>query len=471
MPPESEPQKRDTTSMSTFSDPDGAGPPQTASSPQKSMEHSFPEFPDFTRGQVVYTAAVAFVGWSLAVYDLITFGNMLPAIQSTFGWSTPTVTYIATFVSLGSLVFAVSVGPLIDFLGRRAALLVTTGGAALSSGLSALAFGPVSLVLFRTLSGLGLSEQAVNSAYLNEVFKPRHKGFLYGIVQAGWPFGVMISAGLAVAIEPSIGWRAVFLVGTFPLLIMLLLRTRLKESPYFRKVQYVRKLRASGDSEAAEAAARHWSLDMRRDRRNTYAQLFAPGLRKHTISVGSMFFFKLIADSVLTNLATIVLIHGKGLNLTSALWTVFVANAVAFVGFLVFGAVGDKIGRRETALGCEILSALPALFLLTVAHSFVAVIVSYSLMLFLAQGAASALFAYVGESYPTRIRGTGVAFIGITGPIGSVVGPLLYGILQSAGLNADQAALASVAASVVAGLCLLGARRIRPQQELIDVSH
>jgi MFS family permease len=52
---------------------------------------------------------------------------------------------VATLVSFGSLVFAVAVGPLIDLLGRRLALFVTTGGAALSSGLAALATGPISL--------------------------------------------------------------------------------------------------------------------------------------------------------------------------------------------------------------------------------------------------------------------------------------------------------------------------------------
>ena len=44
------------------------------------------------------------------------------------------------------------------------------GRGGLSSGLAACAMGPVSLVVFRALSGFGMSEQAVNAAYLNEVF-------------------------------------------------------------------------------------------------------------------------------------------------------------------------------------------------------------------------------------------------------------------------------------------------------------
>src|SRR6185312_6762258 len=108
------------------------------------------EFPPLTSGQVGYTAVVALLAWTFAVYDLITFGNLLPLIQADFGWSNATASYVATFVGLGSLVIALTVGPLIDFVGRRFALVVTTGGAAISSGLAALAIGPVSLVLVRS---------------------------------------------------------------------------------------------------------------------------------------------------------------------------------------------------------------------------------------------------------------------------------------------------------------------------------
>ncbi len=124
-----------------------------ASASASTVTADVPNYPDFTKGQVRYTAIVAFIAWTMAVYDLITFGNLLPAIQKDFGWSDSTASFVATFVSFGSLVVALAVGPMIDFLGRRTALFVTTGGAAISSGLAALAFSPLSLALFRSLSG------------------------------------------------------------------------------------------------------------------------------------------------------------------------------------------------------------------------------------------------------------------------------------------------------------------------------
>lgn len=429
------------------------------------------EFPPLTRGQVGYTAIVALLAWTFAVYDLITFGNLLPLIQADFGWSNATASYVATFVGLGSLVIALTVGPLIDFVGRRFALVVTTGGAAISSGLAALAVGPVSLIIVRSLAGFGMSEQAVNSAYLNEVFGARAKGFLYGIVQAGWPLGVMLSAGLAAVLTPTVGWRGVFVIATFPLAVILICRFGLKESPYFLKVKRLRELRRDGKVAEAEALGRKWQLDMAGDRLNTYAELFTPALRRHSIALGAMFFFKIIADSQLTVLATSVLSQAKGIELTGALWTVFIGNAVALVGYLFFGWLGDRIGRRGTVIIAQTLAAVCTALLLFVAQGFAIVVVFYSLVLFFAQGAAAPFFAYVGESYPTRIRGSGAAYINVAGPVGGIFGPLIYGSLQQAGASPTVAAASGAIAALIAAACLLAARPIRPGQELASVSH
>ncbi len=429
------------------------------------------DFPDLAPREVRYAAIVALLAWTFAVYDLITFGNILPAIQHSFGWSDGTASFVATFVSLGSLVVALAVGPLIDFAGRRFALFVTTAGAALSSGLAALAVGPLSLILVRALAGFGMSEQAVNAAYLNEILPPRRKGLIYGIIQAGWPLGVMLSAGLAAVLEPVIGWRGVFAVATFPLVVIFVLRTGLRESPYFLKIRCLRRLRRAGDRQTADALAVRWRLDLAGDRRNTYAELFAPALRRHSIAVGAMFFFKIIANSQMTVLATSILAQSKGIALTGALWTVVIGNAVAVLGYLGCGWLGDRIGRRETVMLAQVLAAAATLLLLFAAHGMAAVVACYALVLFFAQGAAAPFFAYVGESFPTRIRGTGAAYINVTGPIGGIFGPLIYGALRTAGATASVAATSGAAAALLAAACLLAARSIRPRQNLAEISH
>lgn len=173
----------------------------------------------------------------------------------------------------------------------------------------------------------------------------------------------------------------------------------------------------------------------------------------------------------MTILATTILSNGKGIDLSNALWTVFVGNAVALVGYVLFGYLGDIIGRRETVIGCEILAGIMTAVLLLAAQGAVAVVICYSLVLFFAQGAAAPFFTYVGETYPTRMRGSGAAFVGITGPIGGVVGPLAFAALVGMGLNPVVAGLSGAIAGVLAALVLLGARHVRPRQDLIQIAH
>ena len=123
-----------------------------------------------TKGKIVYASFVAFVAWTLSVYDFILFGILLPVVAKDFGWSTEFSTLVATWVSVGTFVVAIAVGPIVDYLGRRTALVVTTAGAALSSGLAALTFSPIYLIVVRSLSGFGYSEQAVNATYLSEIY-------------------------------------------------------------------------------------------------------------------------------------------------------------------------------------------------------------------------------------------------------------------------------------------------------------
>ncbi len=438
----------------------------TRTAPVRDVLAIVPDVPDLTHNEKVYASIVTFVAWTFAVYDMMIFGTLLPLIRDTFHWSAAHASYIATFVTAGSVVIGFAIGPVIDYLGRRKALMITTGGAALSSGLAALAWGPISLIFARSLSGFGQSEQAVNSAYLNEIFGPRNKGVLYSLVQAGFPIGVLLAAGTAALFTDSIGWRGTFAVATFPLAAMFVMRLRLRESPYFKRMEHVRELRREGRVEDAQMLADHWGINLEKDRKVTYAQLFAPDLRKHTFWLGLGFFMHFFASQQLTVLATTILRDGKGIDLTNTLYTLLTANVVAFFAFLLFGWLGDKFGRREMVIGCYFVAGLGYAFLVEVAHGYWPVTIAYTLALAFDIGAAAPLFAYVGESFPTRVRGTGAAFIATIGPVGGIVGGLVYSLLQTAGLDPAQAAITGAGSSVIAGLCFLGARRIPPGQPL-----
>lgn len=427
--------------------------------------------PAVSRGQIIYASIVCFLAWMLSVYDYILFGTLLPEIAKTFGWSTDFSTFVATWVSVGTFVVAICVGPMTDYLGRRAALVLTTAGAAISSGLAALTFSPIYLIVVRALSGFGYSEQAVNTTYLSEIYGARRRGFLYSFVQGGWPIGVLFASGVAALLLPVIGWRGVFAVATFPIIVIAILATRLRESPRYEAANEVRKLLGEGRTEEAQRFGEQHGVNTERAKAFSYVQLFQSDERRHTIWLGISFLLNWIGIQIFVVLSTTVLVNGKSISMENALLFLVASNALSYIGYLVHGFVGDILGRRETIAGGWILAGLAFAAMLLFAQGGGAVLVFYMIGLFFIIGPYSALFAYMGESYPTRSRGTGTAFINAMGPIGAIIGgALLTGLLHS-GMSVSSAALFGGAIPVfVSGLTLIGARRIKPGQGLEEVA-
>ena len=146
---------------------------------------------------------IAFFAWTIAVYDFILFGTLLPRIEESFGWTTSRALFVSTLVSVGTAIVVLCVGPMVDRLGRTKGMIISVGGTAASSAATAASVGAASLIGVRAISGLGLAEQSVNATYLNELYAltedekiRRNRGFIYSMVQTGWPIGALLGGRL-----------------------------------------------------------------------------------------------------------------------------------------------------------------------------------------------------------------------------------------------------------------------------------
>ncbi len=187
---------------------------------------------------VRYATWVTLFAWVFAVYDFILFGTLLPEIGSHEGWSTAFQAELATWIAVGTAVIALLVGPAVDRMGRRNGIILTVSGAAVCSALTAIGggFGSLVLVLIRSLGGFGYAEQTVNATYLSELYASapasvaRRRGFLYSLVQGGWPIGALLAAALTAILLPFIGWQGCFIFAALPSLIIVAFARKLKET-------------------------------------------------------------------------------------------------------------------------------------------------------------------------------------------------------------------------------------------------
>ncbi|WP_051330971.1 MFS transporter [Aneurinibacillus terranovensis] len=423
-----------------------------------------------SKGQVIYASIVAFFAWVFSTYDFILFGTLLPIMAAEFHWSTAQSAGVATWVSVTTFIVSLTVGPIADYFGRRNALMITTAGAALSSGLTGFTMGPLYLIIVRALSGFGYSEQAVNTTYLSEMAGAKKRGFVYSFIQGGWPIGVLFASFITAVLLPSLGWRGVFWVGTIPAVIIMLLRIKLKESPKYEQMREVRELIKEGKLDQAKALGQKTGIDSEKMTKFSVTQLFAPDIRKHTIFLGIAITLNWFAIQIFSVLSTTVLTEGKGISFHNSLFMLIFSNALAYVGYVTHGYLGDKFGRRGTIIVSWILAGLSYTVMLFLAHGYWPVLISYSIGLFFLIGSYAALYTYMGESFPTRIRGTGAAFINAMGPVGAILASLLFTVTVS-GFGAVTATfLAGVIPLILSGILMFGTKSIAPSKELEEIS-
>jgi MFS family permease len=385
-------------------------------------------------------------------------------LATELGWAPAQSTAVNTWVTAGTALVAFAVGPLVDRIGRRKGILISVIGAAIASLLTAVAgwavglvggLGVVLLILVRSAAGLGYAEQAVNAAYLNELFahaytdpkKARRRGLIYSLVQSGWPIGSVLAAASIYLLFPVGGWALCFIVAAFPAIFIAIAGRWLKESPQFEAQKHANTGGATRVSPLAEA--------------------FRGESLRSTVVIGFSFLLNWVGVLVFAILGTSLLSapDGKDIPFTNALVILVVSNATAFAGYVFHGWLGDRIGRRNTiAIGWILCGASFTAMLLAPSGNFGVVVALYSAGLFFLIGPFSALLFFNGESFPVRTRATGGSIINAGGQVGAIISSFLVTLALGAGWTWSTAAFWIGCVPIFAsGLLILAARNVNPR--------
>lgn len=125
--------------------------------------------------------------------------------------------------------------------------------------------------------------------------------------------------------------------------------------------------------------------------------------------------------------------------------------AVAGLAQIVFGALSDgsrsKWGRRRPFLFWGILLAVVPLLLLPKAHTLAALLLGYALLQLCINVASGPYSALMHDVVPAQDHGTASAWIGVSGIIGRIGGPLVAVVLLGSGLSTLTDAAAKTAKS------------------------
>ncbi len=342
---------------------------------------------------------------------------------------------------------AVVAGHLGDRFGRRALLIATLLLMGVSTVLIGLVPGagsigvaaPVLLVVLRIVQGLSAGGEWGGAALLAVEHAPDDRRGLYGAFpQIGVPIGLLLANGalaLAAAVTTPAqflawGWRIPFLLSFVLIVVGLLIRGGVAESPVFEEV--------------------------RRTRSRSSLPL-VPLFRHHGVLVllGALLFAANNAVGYMTTGGYVQSYAVKTLHLDrSAVLAAVMVSAVAWlVSTLVGGHLADRVGRIKVyriGFAVQLLWMVPFFALLDTANLglLVLALVLFSVGLGLTYGPQAALYA---EMYPTRVRYSGAA---ISYAIGAVLGGAFAPTIAEA-LQSSTGTVYSVCA-YLAGMTVLG---------------
>jgi MFS family permease len=333
----------------------------------------------------VRTWLIAFAGWMFDFYDLVLFSFLLLPIGHDLHLSEAEEAVLLGAALGASGVGGVLFGYLSDRCGRKRVMMWTICLYSLGTALTALAAGPVSLLLFRLVTGLGVGgEWAVGHALLAESVPPRLRGRAAALLQAGEPVGVSLAAVVGLLVTPLVGWRAVFLGSSASALVAILVRRHLPESCLWDR-QQEEKL-SPADALRLLSRQRLWG---------TVVKGWLLGVFKlGTYWTCYTWLPKFLQDQMRQPIGR------------SALW-ILTAQLGQLLGMMAFGFIADRRGRRQAFTAFSLLTAA-ALYPLAFHWQWLLLRPPWFwLALFslgLGSGCTAGFGALLAELFPTQVR-------------------------------------------------------------------
>lgn len=402
-------------------------------------------------------AIASFIGTTVEFYDFLIYGTAAALVfpKLFFPSASPAAGVLLSFATFGVGFFARPLGGVVfghfgDRFGRRRMLVYSLLGMGVSTVLIGLLptyaqiglAAPVLLAVLRLAQGFCVGGEWGGATLMAvEHATARRRGFYGAFPQMGAPAGTAL-ATLAFFLAAQLpdedflawGWRIPFLVSAILIVIGLIVRLTVTESPDFAALQ---RRAAVIRTPIVAAVRRHW--------------------REILLVAGaylSQGIFAYICVAYLVSYATTAI----GLPREWALLGVFVGAVVAVLTYPLFGALSDRFGRKPlyligvVAMGLAVVPGFalintgrPVLFVL-------ALVLVFGLAMAPAAGVTGALFSMTFDA-DVRYSSVSIGYT-LSQVVGSAFAPTIATALYAAFGTSTAIAAYLIGASVISAVAV-----------------
>jgi AAHS family 4-hydroxybenzoate transporter-like MFS transporter len=370
-------------------------------------------------------------------FDAQAIGYVAPSLSA--AWKLPKGALGPVFGAglFGLMLGALILGPLADRVGRKPVIVASVLWFGICTSMTVTATSLDSLFWWRLLTGLGLGGAMPNAIALTSEYSPqRSRATMVMVMFIGFSMGSAIGGLIASQFISKYGWTSVFwLGGVVPIVLAPVL--------YFVLPESIRllALRGNEDNRIRRLMARinpglrlenaHFVISEEHPRGFTVMHLFTEGRAGATILFWIMFFMNLLDLYFLANWLPTV-INNAGLSVEVAVITTSLLQVGGAIGVLTLARLMDR-GNPYFVLGAAYFGAAILIAITGSAGNSVSLLIPAVFATgFCIVGAQTASNAVAAGFYPTFIRSTGVGWALGIGRIGSIVGPVLGGLMLAA---------------------------------------
>jgi MFS family permease len=381
-------------------------------------------------------------GWMLDAMDVLLYAFALTTIQAQFQIDSATAGLLVSVTLLVSALGGILFGVIADAIGRTKALMATILIYSFCSAGTATSQNLWQLILWRSLLGLGMGGEWTSGAVLvSETWPAEHRGKAIGIMQSGWALGYILAAAVSAIVLPRFGWRALFLVGVLPALLTVWIRRHVSEPEIWKTRQPAGRLPSNFLGKK-------------------FGEIFKNSLMRRTL------FATLLTTSVLFAywglftwlpgfLARPVTQGGAGMSIVKSSGWIIPMMIGAFFGYLSFGFMADRLGRKPAFIFYMIAAAILVPIYGQMARNEIVLMVMGPFLGFFGSGYFSLFGAMLAELFPTKVRATGQGFAYNAGRAASALAPFVVGGLADVYGIGSALALTSAFFLIGAGMVLL----------------
>ena len=337
--------------------------------------------------------------------------------------------------AIGGIIF----GVLGDRIGRAKTMMLTILFYSFFTGFSAFAQGFSDFALWRFMTGLGVGgEFAVGVALVAEAMPATARPFALGMLQALSAVGNITAAllflglgqhnfsGVEVFGQTMTPWRIMFVVGTLPALLVVLIQARLKEPEQWQHAVAQGKSPRKAGSYAELFGDPRW-------RKNAFVGLTLAFAGVVGLWGIGFFSYDLLAP-VFRKRFEDMKMSSDDVNANLSFWigmTSVMQNIGGFLGIYAYSRITHHVGRKPAFAVAFVLAALSTGLTFWFLDQFSEIFWMIPLMGFCQLSLFGGYAIYFPELFPTRLRSTGTSFCYNVGRLVAAVGPAALGLLTS----------------------------------------